>query len=175
MRCHEISAPSLFYSIKFYWQWPKNTKISPSPASQPSHGQVHEWMISNSGKKDNFPRIFWVKKVTDFNLRRHFKTKPLHCFQKEKCGFFGPNFFSPFPFTIYTRRSPRFARACSQNRFSTSFLNSAPFLPVIWHTISLLPKNIVRRARGRAVGVWCARSGIFLHLWIYFINIFNLF
>ena len=101
MRCHEISAPSLFYGIKFYWQWPKNTKISPSPASQPSHGQVHEWMISNSGKKDNFPRIFWVKKVTDFNLRRHFKTKPLHCFQKEKCGFFGPNFFSPFPFTIY--------------------------------------------------------------------------
>ena len=64
---------------------------------------------------------------------------------------------------------------CPQNRFSTWFLNSAPFLPVIWHTISLLPKKIVWRARGRAVGVRCARSGIFLHLWIYFINIFNLF
>ena len=67
------------------------------------------------------------------------------------------------------------APARPQNRFSTSYLNSAPFLPVIWHTISLLPKKIVWRARGRAVGVRCARSGIFLHLWIYFINIFNLF
>ena len=71
--------------------------------------------------------------------------------------------------------APMGAPARPQNRFSTSYLNSAPFLPVIRHTISLLPKKIVWRARWRAVGVQCARSGIFLHLWIYFINIFNLF
>ena len=54
---------------------------------------------------------------------------------------------------------PRRGRAVrAQNRFSTSFLNSAPFLPVIWHTISLLPKKIVWRARVRALGVRCARN-----------------
>ena len=62
-----------------------------------------------------------------------------------------------------------------QNQFSTSFLNSAPFLPVIWHTISLLPKKLIWRACGRAVGVRCARNGIFLYLWIYFTDIINLF
>ena len=35
----------------------------------------------------------------------------------------------------------RFART-EQNQFSTWFLNSAPFLPVIWHTISLLAKKV---------------------------------
>ena len=47
-------------------------------------------------------------------------------------------------------------RARPQNRFSTSFLNSAQFLPVIWHstTISLLPKEVDLARRGRAV---CAK------------------
>ena len=51
--------------------------------------------------------------------------------------------------------------AGAPNQFSISFLNSAPFLPVIWHTISLLPKNVGLARPRRATGVRCARSGIF--------------
>ena len=50
---------------------------------------------------------------------------------------------------------------CARNELSTSFLNSVPFLPAIWHTISLLPKKVglarpcaPGRARGRAESIF---------------------